>query len=96
MKVETLAEQLLFSTTRIEADPNVGTGFIVDHKWAEDKTGPFLVTNKHVVQGTKAGRLTFTISDNSSEVQRPLMGKSTSVTVSEVLRWTRKFGQVAK
>ena len=84
MKVETLAEQLLFSTTRIEADPNVGTGFIVDHKWADDKTGPFLVTNKHVVQGTKAGRLTFTISDNSSEVQRPLMGKSTSVTVSEV------------
>ena len=35
------------------------------------------------VQGTKAGRLTFTISDNSSEVQRPLMGKSTSVIVSE-------------
>ena len=82
MKVQTLAEQLLFATIRIEAGANVGTGFIVQHQWAEDRSGPFLVTNKHVVQGAKEGRLTFTISDPASEVQRPLMGQSTSIDVS--------------
>ena len=82
MKVETLAEQLLFATTRIEASPNVGTGFIISHKWAEDKSGPFLITNKHVVDGTKVGRLTFTVLDQDSADNRPLMGKTTSVNVS--------------
>ena len=55
MKVETLAEQLLFATLRVEANPNVGTGFIVNHEWTEGKTGTFLITNKHVVEGTKEG-----------------------------------------
>ena len=53
MKVETAAEQLLFSTLRIETESSVGTGAIVNHRWSEDAEGPFLVTNKHVVAGSK-------------------------------------------
>ena len=60
----------------------MGTGFIVRHKWAEDKSGPFLITNKHVVEGTKVGRLTFTISDQAPDERRPLMGRTTSVNVT--------------
>ena len=89
MKVETLAEQLLFATTRIEADSKVGTGFVVRHQWAEGRAGPFLITNKHVVEGTSVGRLTFTMSDLASDEQRPLLGRTTSVTVSgEPWSWT--------
>ena len=41
MKVETLAEQLLFATLRIEATQSVGTGFIVQHEWGKGRKGPF-------------------------------------------------------
>ncbi len=89
MKVETLAEQLLFATLRVEANPNVGTGFIVTHKWTPDKTGLFLITNKHVVEGTKQGRLTFTMGNTSCEDRLPLIGQSTAITLSEnAWRWT--------
>ena len=67
MKVETIAEQLLFATLRIETNRLVGTGFIVHHKWSENKNGLFLISNKHVVNGTTEGRLTFTLVDQSSD-----------------------------
>ena len=89
MKVETLAEQLLFATLRIEADPYVGTGCIVNHQWSEGKGGPFLVTNKHVIGGTQRGQLTFTIADQTPEGGRPSIGRSTSITVSgSAWQWT--------
>lgn len=75
MKVETVGEQILFSTLKIDAPPYVGTGFIVDHQWGE-LVGEFLVTNKHVVEGTSQGKLTFTKSDGSS----PQLGQTSSVT----------------
>jgi hypothetical protein len=63
MKVETIAEQLYFTTILIESRTNegitsVGTGFIID---AEYKTrhGSFLVTNKHVINGGTEGVLRF-------------------------------------
>ena len=58
MRVETVAEQLLFSTIRIETEKfdeknnpvvGVGTGFIVEYNW-NNKTGVFLVTKKNVLE----------------------------------------------
>ena len=88
MKVETVAEQLLFATLRVEAPPRVGTGFIVEHEWA-DKKGMFLITNKHVVEHTGEGQLTFTLADQSSDASRPSIGQSTSITLSgDFWNWT--------
>ena len=83
MRVETAAEQLLFSTLRIEAQSRVGTGAIVSHQWGEDKQAPFLITNKHVVEGTAEGRITFTLRDESNDEDRPLLGKSHSINFSD-------------
>ncbi len=87
MKVETVAEQLLFSTLRIETNTKVGTGFIIKHRWSEDKEGPFLVTNRHVVDDTTGARLTFTLK--SADIETPLIGKTHTVTLSEnAWKWT--------
>lgn len=64
MKVDSLAENLFFTTVRIDTvSPNggkgSGTGFLFAHKMEEDKYAPFLVTNKHVVQNMQSGSLTF-------------------------------------
>lgn len=72
----------MFTTLRVETDPHVGTGFIVNHKWAEGREGPFLVTNKHVVQSSTAGRLTFTRKHDSGEGERPSIGLTAPITLS--------------
>ena len=83
MKVETLAEQLLFSTLRIETEHKLGTGFIVNHEWGERRQGQFLVTNKHVIEGASLGRLAFTTADQDAEDYRPSIGKITPIALSE-------------
>lgn len=63
MQVKTIAEQLFFTTVRIDTiaangTHGFGTGFIFSHKvgnWIH----PFVVTNKHVVTGTGEGTLSF-------------------------------------
>ncbi|WP_101103678.1 trypsin-like peptidase domain-containing protein [Macromonas bipunctata] len=64
MKVESLAENLFFTTVRIDTvAPNgntgSGTGFLCVHKISEDRHAAFVVTNKHVVNGAIKGWLTF-------------------------------------
>jgi hypothetical protein len=75
MEVTSIAEQLLFTTVRIEAktpaERRIGTGFIFNYI-LKDKNYPFLVTNKHVVSGAYEGLLTFIKSDG----QKPLLGES--------------------
>lgn len=78
MKVDTLAEQILFSTLRIETDTSVGTGCIVNHEWANDKSGPFLVTNKHVVEGSSKGAVRFTLAQDED----PDLGQTFDVELS--------------
>ena len=70
MKVETIAEQLYFTTILIESRTNegitsVGTGFIIDavHK---NRHGSFLVTNKHVIDGGTKGVLRFHLKEDGS------------------------------
>lgn len=63
MEVTSIAEQLYFTTVRIETtrnsgDKGIGTGFLFNYKSGE-KHYPFLVTNKHVISGAQKGVLTF-------------------------------------
>src|SRR3990172_10153794 len=63
MQVDSIAEQLFFTTVRIDTQnpagvPGSGTGFFYRHVLG-DKNIPFVVSNKHVVMGQATGRLTF-------------------------------------
>jgi hypothetical protein len=74
MEVSSIAEQLYFTTIRVETvdssgDKGVGTSFIFKYT-AEKKQYPFLVTNKHVVSGAQKGSLTFTQARDG----KPLLG----------------------
>jgi hypothetical protein len=75
MRVESIAEQLFFTTARIDTvaangAPCSGTGFFFAHKIGE-QTYPFVVTNKHVVTGMRAGTLTFLVRKDD----KPELGK---------------------
>lgn len=64
MQVKTLAEQLFFSTVRIDivspdGEHGSGTGFFFAHTLKNGNSYLFLVTNKHVVMGMQEGRLSF-------------------------------------
>ena len=72
MQVKTTAELILFTTVRVEAGTAVGTAFIVSHSWkkpgaADQSSGHFLVTNKHVVGESTTGTITFTVASASSD-----------------------------
>jgi len=63
MQVQTIAEQLFFTTVRIDTitptdEKGAGTGFFFSYKFNETQY-PFIVTNKHVVMGMKEGRFSF-------------------------------------
>lgn len=65
MQVNSVAEQLFFTTARIDTvttDGRAGSGtaFFFSHKhMGSNQTFPFIVTNKHVVEGMRDGALTF-------------------------------------
>jgi len=64
MQVDSLAENIFFTTVRIDTvsidgRAGSGTGFLYAHKIAEDQHAIFVVTNKHVVSGMRGGALTF-------------------------------------
>lgn len=64
MQVKTIAEQLFFTTVRIDTiatngGQGSGTGFFLGHKIEGDKQALFVVTNKHVINGMQEGRFSF-------------------------------------
>ncbi len=77
MQVKSIAEQLFFTTARIDtvaldSRSGSGTGFFFSYKHkASNQTFPFIVTNKHVVEGQREGALTFL----HREVGLPSLGK---------------------
>ncbi|HYF77365.1 MAG TPA: serine protease [Symbiobacteriaceae bacterium] len=75
MEVKTFAEQLLYTTVRIETETgNVkgcGTGFIVVYP-VKDYQQPFIVTNKHVVSGMMEG--SFHFATQKKDVDGPDVG----------------------
>jgi hypothetical protein len=87
MKVESPAQQLFFSTVRIEGDvvgtppkTSVGTAFCFLYQ-KNGKEMPFLVTNKHVVKDTTSSRLIFTKSGPNPN-PAPLLGQRIDVTAT--------------
>ncbi|TMQ25502.1 MAG: hypothetical protein E6K65_16445 [Nitrospirae bacterium] len=82
MEASTVAEQLLFTTVRVEtegtAGPGVGTAFMLTNKSGESEY-PFLVTNKHVVRGAHTGRLTFV----QGKDDKPLLGAGYTLEITD-------------
>jgi len=75
LKPESIFENILFTTVRIEVSlPNnsirTGTGFIFYYV-KNDKQYLFVVTNKHVIKDSAKGKLTF----NQSDAEKPSLGK---------------------
>lgn len=65
-------EQLAFSTVRIECQlhsgvTSTGTGFFYSLNRTADKHVPVIVTNKHVVEGSKTGRFVLTLQDENGD-----------------------------
>jgi len=63
MQPRTIAEQLFFTTVRIDTvtlngERSSGTGFFFSHK-VDEQNIPFVVTNKHVVMDMREGALSF-------------------------------------
>ena len=85
MQIDSIAEQLFFTTLRIDTtdqagNQGAGTGFFFAHKKG-DVTYPFLVSNKHVVDGMRAGRLTF----HKREGEKPVVGQRFPAEISDWL-----------
>jgi hypothetical protein len=82
MDIESPAEQLFFTTVRIETSGpdgvGAGTAFFFDYQW-DDKRAEFLVTNKHVVAGSMTGKFFFTLGDE----KRPLLGHRFNVQIDD-------------
>lgn len=76
MEVTSLAENLFFTTVRVDTVSNggetgAGTGFIFQHKYKEQEY-PFIVTNKHVVADAIKGGITFICGNKD----KPTLGTS--------------------
>ena len=74
MEVSSIAEQLYFTSVRVETEDasdnkGIATSFIFGYK-SGNKQYPFLVTNKHVISGAEKGRLTFIQARHG----KPLLG----------------------
>jgi hypothetical protein len=82
MRVETIAEQLFFTTVQIKTlasngDQGSGTGFFYEVK-NENGSAPFIVTNKHVFVGAVQGGITFHLSLDG----KPDLGNTYTVNFS--------------
>lgn len=82
MQVQSNAEQLLFTTVRIETrspkESGSGTGFIFNYR-VGDQQVPVLVTNKHVVKGSDVGTFFFTLGKGG----QPVIGEKIDLEVTD-------------
>lgn len=70
----TLTEQLMYSTIKIETyykdgSKGSGTGFAMQFKKSKEGFIPVLITNKHVVENSVEGGLTFTLMDKNGKAK---------------------------
>lgn len=87
MQVQSPAEQLFFTTVRMETETDkehgAGTGFFFNYAEGESQY-PFVVSNKHVVLDAKRGSLLFTVRDGD----QPKIGERFTVTLENFgSRW---------
>lgn len=59
IKPQTISEQLLFSTVRLQTDQGIGTGFIFTFKSENKQLVPVIVTNKHVIDHNDKQKVKF-------------------------------------
>lgn len=82
MQVQSPAEQLFFTTVRMETETDkehgAGTGFFFDYADGGSHY-LFIVSNKHVVQDAKRGTLLFTVRDGD----QPKIGERFTVTLED-------------
>lgn len=83
MQVQTISEQLFFTTARIDTVTNngaagSGTGFFFTHRVGALEC-PFIVTNKHVVTNMREGSLTFLLRKGDL----PTLGNGHRVTIQD-------------
>jgi hypothetical protein len=83
MEVQSIAEQLFFTTVRVDTitaagASGAGTAFLYAHKRGE-MTYPFVVTNKHVVSGMREGALTFSTRADL----KPALGKGFRLQIQD-------------
>lgn len=83
MQVNTLLEQMLFTTVRIttvnpDGSMGLGTGFVYQQDMPTGKVANALVTNKHVVAGASQVTLHFI---EAKDAQTPLLGRAIVYTV---------------
>jgi hypothetical protein len=75
MLVDTMAEQMLFCTVRIEAyndeSSSIGTGFFFGYNLPDGREIPLLVTNRHVVEEYHTGKIKFTLMRDGA----PILGE---------------------
>jgi Trypsin-like peptidase domain len=86
MQVESLFEQLLFTTVFIETEysdgsTGTGTGFIYSVDVAPGRASQFVVTNKHVVENGTSVSLRFIRSENA-DMTTPLLGQVLTMKIS--------------
>src|SRR5690349_24989609 len=97
MQVETLHDQLYFGTVRLEChqgdEVTSGTGFMMVAEAenlgadGERQQGqvPFLVTNRHVVEGAADKMLVHMIEQTGEQPPSPALGKRTGVDLRDPL-----------
>ena len=87
MRTDTIASRLLFTTLRIEAeDGRVGSGVICSYPVSDTGVGSFLVTNKHVIEDSHRGSITFSVANSDGQ---PLSDHSYKLHCSEkTWEWT--------
>ncbi|MDM5155200.1 serine protease [Bacillus sp. DX1.1] len=68
MILDKKAEHLLYLTAQIETNLGRGTGFFFDFSKKQDRSLPFLVTNKHVIKDAAFIRLLLHTEDDYYEV----------------------------
>lgn len=83
MQVESIAEQLFFTTVRVDTisqsgGAGSGTAFFFSYKRGESNY-PFVVTNKHVVMGMREGALSFL----QRKDQVPHLGQGFRLAISD-------------
>jgi len=84
MEVQSFAENLLFTTVRIEIyssnNVGVGTGFIFLYSRDQRGQASFIVTNKHVLLGADTIKFFFLESDG----EKPILGKPFPFHIDEI------------
>lgn len=83
MKFETELEQLIYAIVRIETEESdnkkgLGTSFVFNC-YIDKTTSPFLVTNKHIVEGVRKGYIYFTQANDD----QPQIGKVIRVPITD-------------